>query len=248
VRSGSAGATESASSPDNLSTVARIGGIFRRPRATLEAVAEAPRSAGLLAVLFVVPFAASAALFATDVGQQALVDHWERTALAFGQPVDDARYAELQALSRQGTAYAALTALAAGPIAAVALGALLFGIFTVARRGTASYRQVLAVVASAGVILALRSAVSAPLSYARESIASPTTLVGLLAMVDEASPSARFLGLIDLFVLWWLVVLAIGIALLYRRPTRTMVLTFVGVYIGVALLLAGTMAALGGVS
>jgi hypothetical protein len=29
--------------------------------------------------------------------QLALVDQWERTVLRFGQPVDDARYAELQA-------------------------------------------------------------------------------------------------------------------------------------------------------
>ena len=36
---------------------------------------------------------AGALVMFTDIGQQALVDQWERTAVAFGRPVDDAAYA-----------------------------------------------------------------------------------------------------------------------------------------------------------
>ena len=43
-------------------------------------------------------------------------------------------------------------------------------------------------------------------------------------MLDEASPVARFLGVVDLFVVWWIVVLAIGMSVLYRRPTRSLAL------------------------
>ena len=59
--------------------------------------------------------ATGALVSATEVGQLALVNQWERTALAFGQRVDDARYAELQAWSRRGSAVAAVTAVATGP-------------------------------------------------------------------------------------------------------------------------------------
>jgi hypothetical protein len=96
------------------------------------------------------------------------------------------------------------------------------------------------------VILALRDVVAAPLNYVRESFASPLTLVSLAGLLDEGSPLARFLALLDLFVLWWLVVLAVGLAVLYRSRTRVMVATLFGLYIGIALLLAGTMAVLGG--
>ncbi len=245
--SGPAGAEASAFSSDNLSTAGRILGIVRRPRSTFAAIVRSPRSGGLLALLFAVYFLASAALFSTDVGQLALVDQWESTAIAFGQPVDDARYAELQRLSERGVSYAALTSLVRGPVAAVILAVVLFGWFTGVRRGRASFGQVLAVVAAAAAILMLRHLVAAPLNYARETAASPATLVGLFTMVDQASPVARFLSLVDLFVVWWLVVLAVGIAVLYRQPTRTVLVLFAGLYTAIALGLTGAMALLGGV-
>jgi len=248
VSSGSAGAEASASSPDNLSVLSRIAGIIRRPRSTFKAVCAAPRWAGLLALLAAVSFGVSAAFFATEVGQQALVDQWERTAIAFGQPVDDARYSEFQELSRRGVPYAAVTTLASVPLAAVGLAVVLFGALTATRGGAASFRQVLAVVVHAHVILLLRQLVSMPLNYARESTASPTTLVWLLSGIDEGSAIARLFGLLDLFVLWWLVVLALGLAVLYRLPARRVAALAIGVYVVVALALVGVMAALGGVS
>lgn len=248
MNSGPAGAEASVSSPDNLSVLSRIAGMIRRPRPTFEAVTAEPRWTGLLVLLFVVSFGVSAAFFATGVGRQALVDQWERTAIAFGQPVDDARYAGFQESSARGVPYAAATSLATGPLASVALAAALFGLLTVRRKGRASFQQVLAVVVHASVILALRQIIAAPLNYARESVASPTTLARLLSGIDEGSPVARFFGLIDVFVLWWLVVLAVGIAVLYRLPARRIAAVSIGVYIAVALVLVGTMAMLGGVS
>jgi hypothetical protein len=199
----------------------------------------------LLAVLTAASFSAMAGFVATDVGQVALVDQWERTALAFGRPVDDARYAEMQELSRYGVPYAAAAALARGPVAAVALAGVLYGVFA-ARGLRARFGQVLAVVVHAGVILALRDLVAAPLNYIRESLASPVTLAQLFAALDEASPLARFFALIDVFMIWWIAVLAIGLAVLYRTRTRAVAASLMAAYVGIALLLAGTMAVLGG--
>lgn len=245
--SGPAGAATSASTTDNLSTAGRILGILRRPRSTFEAAVAAPQWAGLLLLLFVVYFGVSAGLLSTEVGQQALVDQWENTAIAFGQPVDDARYAEWQSLSERATPYAALMALATGPGAAVLLAVVLFGWFTLIRGGKASFGQVLTVVACASVVLMLRYLVSAPISYARETLASPTTLGLVFRVMDQGSPAARFIALIDVFVLWWLVVLAIGTGVLYRLRTRNVFVSFLAVYVGIAVLLTVTMAVLGGV-
>jgi hypothetical protein len=104
----------------------------------------------------------------------------------------------------------------------------------------------LAVVCYAGVILALRQVIATPVDYLRESIASPTTLVQFFTMLDEASPVARFLGVIDLFVVWWIVVLAIGISVLYERPTRRLALVFASAYVALAFLAALAMAMSGG--
>jgi hypothetical protein len=82
--------------------------------------------------------------------------------------------------------------------------------------------------------------------YLRETLASPITLGLMASPINEASPLARFLGIIDLFVLWWIVVLAIGTATLYRRSARRLALMFVGAYLAVAVILAAFMAATGG--
>jgi hypothetical protein len=60
------------------------------------------------------------------------------------------------------------------------------------------------------------------------------------------SPAARFLGALDLFVVWWVIVLAIGVAVLYRRPARSTASALMGVYVGFAALLAISMAVAGG--
>ena len=98
----------------------------------------------------------------------------------------------------------------------------------------------------AGVILALRQVIAAPVSFLRESTSSATTLGSLFSTADEASPVARFLGAVDVFVIWWAIVLAIGVSVLYHRRTRTVAVTFIGVYAALALLLAIAMAVTGG--
>jgi hypothetical protein len=198
-----------------------------------------------LIVLTAVSFAVTGGLLATDVGQVALVDQWERTALAFGQAVDDAKYAQMQELSRYGLAYAGVMSVIRVPVATTAVAAVLYGVFA-GRGRQARFGQVLAVAAHAGVILVLREVVAAPLNYLRESMASPMTLAQLFGALDEASAVARFFALIDVFMLWWLVVLAIGIAVLFRIRVSRAAAALIGAYIGIAVLLAGTMAVLGG--
>ena len=232
-------------SPDKLSLLARVTGVVFRPRSTFTAVVMRPRAAGLLLILTAASCAATGGLLGTDVGQIALVDQWERTALAFGRPVDDARYTEMQNLSRYGVPYAAAMAAVRIPVAATALAGVLYGAFA-ARGRRATFSQALAVTAHAGVILALRDVVSAPVNYVRESLASPLTLNQFFGVLNESSPMARFFALFDMFMLWWLVVLAIGVAVLYRMRTARVIAGSMAIYVGIAVLLAGTMAVLGG--
>jgi hypothetical protein len=224
-----------------VSVSARVLGIIRHPRQTLQEVASHPRWVSLLVLLTLLTAGASALVAATDVGQLALLDQWERTAIAFGQPVDDARFAALRSWSRQGPAVAAANAVLAGPGVAIAVSLLVFAWL---RHKTApvSYSQVLAVVVHAGVILALGRLVAAPLVYARETTASATTVGSWFSGFDEASPVARFLGAIDLFTIWWAVVLGIGIAVLSGRRARTCAAWLVSLYVGLALIAAAVMA------
>jgi hypothetical protein len=222
-------------------------GVIRHPRATFTAILQTPSWLPVLIVTTAITFVCALALLSTDIGRQALVDQWERTSTAFGQPVDDAGYARMEARAASGEVgvlYAAATALGYGPLLVLALSALVFAVL----RPRRSFSQVLAVVAYAGVILALRQVIAAPVNYVQESLASPTTLVRLFSMLDEASPIARFLGVIDLFVVWWIVVLAAGMSVLYQRPARSLALALAGAYVVLALLAALVMAVSGGVA
>ena len=249
------------------SLAARMYGVIRHPRVTFTAILQAPSWAPVLVATTTITFLCGMGFLRTEVGRQALVDQWERTAIAFGQPVDDASYARMEETAANGSVsvlYPAATALANGPALVIAISGLLF--FVLNRRGAdlgnhrgadpgnhrgadlsgPRYVHLLTVVSYAGVILALRQVIATPVDYVRESIASPTTLVQFFTMLDESSPLARFLGVIDLFVVWWIVVLAIGVSVLYQRPTRRLALAFTGAYVALALLAALAMAVSGG--
>lgn len=228
-----------------MNLAARIWGVVRRPRSTMTAALREPRWVAVLLIATVIPAAAGAVLFSTGVGQQALVDQWERTALAFGQPVDDAQYARMRELSTRGPLYAVGTAIVSGPLLTVAVALCLYGLFR-GRRPDVPFRAVLGVTAHAGLLLALRQTVAAPLNYLRETTASATSLGVWFPMFDEAALAARFLGVLDLFVLWWCVVLAIGVGAAYGRPARALAPALMGAYVAIAAVLAAVMAMAGG--
>ena len=232
--------------PPDRSLAARIVGILFRPRRTLREVAGAPRWVGVLVLSTVVGALASALLMETAVGRQALVDQWERTASAFGHNVDDAEYARLEAMSSQGPAYAAGMAVLGGAGLTLGASALLFWVY--GRRRGVPFRQVLAIAAHAGVILALRQVIAAPLGYLRETTASATSLGVWFPGLDEASPLARIFASLDLFTIWWVVVLALGMAVMTGRPARRYATVFLGVYAALAIVLVIAMAVTGGTS
>jgi hypothetical protein len=227
----------------------RILGVIRSPWQTMTAVINDPRWGGVLLLTLCLTAGARIGLMATDVGRQALTDQWEARIEAFGRTVDDATYARLEQLGQHGWQVAAGTSLASGLLLPFALAAVLHGVFG---RGNAidgpplSYQQSLGVVVHANVILALRDVIAAPVSYVQESLGSPLALGTLFRMLDEGSAAARLFAMVDFFVLWWVIVLAIGTAVLYRRSTRTLALTYMGVYGAFAVVMAGIMVFSGG--
>jgi hypothetical protein len=211
-------------------------------------VAGAPSWLGVLALTWLLSAGASAVVLETSVGRFALLDWLERAAGAFGWNVDDSRYAVMGAMSEHGSLYAVASTLAAGPLLAIGLSGLLFLALRPSASATVTYQQVLAVVAHAGVVLALRQVVAAPLTYARETLASPLTLRPLFSGLDESSLPARLSSAIDLFVVWWIIVLAIGMSVLYRRSARPLAVMFLSAYIAIAAILVVAMALAGGTS
>jgi len=126
-------------------------------------------------------------------------------------------------------------------IAGVALA-----IFNLFLDGTATFKQVFSVVAHSSFVLVVQQIVVLPLDYAHESLTSPTNLAVFVSFLDDDTLIARLLGSIDLFFVWWLASLAIGLSVLYKRRTASTAAAILGVYVAIALVLAAVKTTLSG--
>lgn len=226
------------------SVVHTLFGTLRRPRQTFEALSARPTWAGALLVTFVVIAAGKVGLMLTPEGQQALTDQWATRAEAFGQAVTDANYQTFVDLGNRAVEIGAASAVGTGLVLVFAVALLAHGLFR--GRSGATLTQALAVSAHANAALALRELVAAPVNYVRESISSPLTLGTLFQGLDEVSAGARFLGMIDLFWVWWLLLLAFGFSAVYGRRASRLAAGFIGLYVAFGLVMAVAMVVLGG--
>ena len=78
----------------------------------------------------------------------------------------------------------------------------------------------LAITVHATVVLAVQQIIATPVHYAYESLTSPTSVAGLLRVFDEGTWPARLFGTIDVFGLWWMWLLSIGLAAAAGRSRR----------------------------
>ena len=228
------------------SLVARLIGVILSPADTFRSIVAHPTWLGALVTVVLVIAGGNFALLSTEVGQQALLDQQIRTSEAWGQTVTDAQEERMEEMLPVMRYVTLGSTIALAPIITFALAGLLFGVFTAGLGGSATFKEVLAVVTHAGAVSILATLFTLPLNYARESLSSSTNLGVFTPFLDEGTLPARFLGLIDLFLVWWVVVLAIGLAVLYKRRTGPVAFSLLGAYIGIAAVIALIMRALAG--
>jgi hypothetical protein len=222
----------------------RVLGVLLRPRATMDEVVRHPAFISTWVFVLLAVAVCGGLLLSTEVGRQALVDERVRVVEALGQRVDDAEYTRLQA-DPPWTVY--LTSggrlLITPPITiAVALGLLLLARLDGART---TFVTALAIAVHATVVLALQQIVATPLHYVSESLTSPTNLAGVLRIFDEGTWPARLFGTIDVFGLWWIWLLSLGLAAAAGKPARRYVVRLLAVYVGVAAIVAAVFAVFG---
>ena len=224
-----------------MNLFARFVGIVTAPRATYEAVVAKPKWLGMYVLTAIIIAFGAALPMTTEAGKQAAVDQQVSSMEAMGFPVSDEAYAGMM----KGTAILPYTTAGGvffgGLLMAVIIAAVFWAIFNAALGGDASYKQIFTVLVHAGVITAVGQLFTGPLNYFRGSVASATNLSVLLPMIEEKSFLGRLSGAIDIFIIWWLIVLAIGLAVLYRRRTQPIAITLFAIYAVIALGIAAYM-------
>jgi hypothetical protein len=236
----------SATTSRPMSLLARAIGIVFSPRATFEWVKAHPSWFGMVLFTAGVMALLMGLFLSTEVGRQAAVDQSVSAMEGWGRTVDDAGYAAIERQAAMAKYVNPVAILVMSPIITALLAGLAYGIFTAFYGGGATYKQMLAVVAHSGVISLVGQLFAMPLNYARQSLSSPTNLSVFFPMLEERSFLNALLASIDLFLVWWLVVLAIGVSVLYKRPTRSAATVLFVVYALIAVGLALAKAAFSG--
>jgi hypothetical protein len=239
-------ATAAAMPPAPMNLLARFIGIITSPRDTYASVAASPKWFGMLAVTALIVAIFTALPLMTEAGRQAALDQQVAQMQSFGMTVTDQVYEQMEKSAGRMPYVTAASVLVVTPIIAVIVTGILFAIFNAALGGEASFKQVLAIYAHAGAISALSAVFSGIVNYFRGAMGSVANLGALLPMLPENSFAGRLLGMVDVFLIWYIVALAIGLAVLYRRRTQPIAISLLSVYAVIAVVIALVKSRVGG--
>jgi Yip1 domain len=222
-----------------MSLVARFIGVLTAPRATFASVAAHPKWFGMLAVTTLIVALFTALPLTREAGRQAAIDTQVESMKGMGFDVTDQMYEQMQKRSTMMPYTTGISILVISPIMGVIFSGILFAIFNAAMGGEASFKQVFTVLVHGGALTSVSSALTGIVHYFRPGPGSSVANVGaLFTMLPENSFAAHLLGTIDLFLIWYFIILAIGLAVLYRRRTQPIAISLLSVYAVIALAIA----------
>jgi hypothetical protein len=202
--------------------LSRFIGIITSPTATYAHIVRAPKVAGMLFLAGLLIGLAQGAPLLTERGRAAALEMQVQQMERFGVTVNDAMYQQMEERSRSsfGAVSTVVGTMVGLPIMCIIMTTLLWVVFNTILGGTASFKHVMSVLVHSQVITVVGTLFAAPIMYARGVMSTGVAnLAAVLPMLDETSFLAKFLGMIDLFLIWWVVVLAIGLAQLYKKKT-----------------------------
>jgi len=221
---------------------ARLIGVLFSPRETFAAIIARPRWLAVMIVTLVMSSAAYYVILSSQDMQDAIVDQQVRAMESRGNVVSDQQIANIERFIGYLPVGYAVGIFVLGPLFGAAIAGIVTGIFTTLMGGNGTFKQVFAVMNHAGFIPAISALfIAGMLAVGAKPIGArpPGANLGVfLPMLEDTSFLAVLLRSIDMFLLWWMVVLAIGLGVLYKRRTGPIATTFIGLYIVIALLIA----------
>ena len=224
-----------------MNVFARFIGIITSPRATFASVVAHPKWFGMYLLTAVIMAVFAALPMTSEAGKQATLDQQVSSMESFGFEVSDEMYEQMRRRTDFAAYQTAGAILVFSIVWSLVLAGILWAIFNAAMGGDARYKQILAVLIHAGVISALGQIFTGPINYFRGAVTSATSVSALLPIFEDKSFMGRLAGAIDIFIIWWVIVLAIGLAVLYRRNTQPIAITLFGIYAVIAICIAAIM-------
>jgi hypothetical protein len=230
-----------------MNTVSRLIGMLKSPRATLAEAIARPRSLDLGLLIVLASAVCSVSFLVTRVGRLAALDQQVRQLESVGTVVTDSLYTALRNWARYRPLLSAVGIIVGWPLLWAGSAAIIRAIANRASEVNATFPQVFTVIVHASSVFALRAVVAAPLNYLRESLGGATSLRAIFPGLGDATFAARLFGALDIFVLWWVLLVAVGLGMLYHTRAMSIARWLFGAYAAGVAALALTQALRGGV-
>jgi hypothetical protein len=110
------------------------------------------------------------------------------------------------------------------PIVFLLVAGVFMFVGNVVMGGETKFKIPFSVVCWSGIVTLLSTLVNLPLMLSRSDMTSPTSLA-FLGGEDKGSPIFFLLSQLDLFYLWWLVIMGIGFAATYKFTNQKGIVT-----------------------
>ena len=219
--------------------LARIAGVVFSPYETYADVARQPRVLGVLLFVVVMSAATSAVFLSSERGRAIMFDQAVTQMESFGIQMTDEMYDQMEAgIMNQRAWVQALPQAASWPILTLVFGGILSVVFNAVLGYDSTFKHVTAVVAHSTVLAALQLLFVYPMFYLNQSMSNPTAVTVFMPFLDAQSFLGRFLGTFDVFRIWWVGNVAIGLGVLYGKRVQPIFSSLMAVYIVVALVVA----------
>jgi len=131
----------------------------------------------------------------------------------------------------------------------LALSGVLFFVFNVLLGGDSTFKRVLSVVSHSYMIAIPTAIVKYPLVFIKKTVDVPTSLALLLSVDMKDSFMYRFLDGFDVFTLWQVVVLSLGMSVMYKFSFKKSLVPICSMWVLLILIgswIAGALGGLGG--
>lgn len=217
---------------------ARAIGIITSPKATFElVVSRAPYTIGILSLVCLLTAIGTTAYSYTEKGRQATLDFQVQQTERFGITVTDEMYATMEKRMVYQPYTTAVGTFIGFPIFLVIVSGIFYAVFNAIMGGTAEFKQVMAVASHAWVVPSLGALFAGAMNFVRGSVQPSAANLGMmLPMLKEGSFAANLAGGVDVFQIWFLLVLSMGLGVLYKRKTSSIA---TGLFIFYALVVVG---------
>jgi len=219
------------STPQSDSLIDRIIGVFVSPRPTMDNISARPN--WLLPLIIVTIVGTVSGYLLSDVILQTAIDQMSNNANMTPEQVELAR-PRVEQWTRI-TAWA--SPLVFTPVFYLILAGVFMFVGNVMLGGAARYKTLFSVVCWSALITVISSLINVPVMRSRGAMESATNLAFLAPEGETQSLLYFFLSQIDLFTIWWLIVLGLGLAAANRFSNEkgvTTVFVLWALYLGVA--------------